>query len=163
MLTAERLRELLHYNKDTGEFTRLVTVNNYKAKAGDKAACRSRGYGVLRVDGVLYRASRLAWLWMTGRWPDPECDHKDTNPSNNAWPNLREATSRQNKGNMKTPSHNTSGLKGVSWRPDKRKYRATIQVNGITMHLGTFDCPAAAHCAYIIAATKTFGEFARSA
>jgi Demerecviridae HNH endonuclease len=59
-LTAERLRELLHYNPDTGVFTRLVSVNNYYARAGDVAGCIRDGYLSISVDGRGYQAHRLA-------------------------------------------------------------------------------------------------------
>jgi hypothetical protein len=63
---------------------------------------------------------------------------------------------------MRKRSDNTSGLKGVTLMKKRQKWRA--QLGSVTgpAYLGEFDCPAAAHFAYIIAADKKYGEFARS-
>jgi hypothetical protein len=55
-----RLMELLHYEPETGFFTRLTAVNN--STAGAILKCRSNGYVVASLDGRTYRAHRLAWL-----------------------------------------------------------------------------------------------------
>lgn len=161
MIVAERLRELLHYDPATGIFTWLVRTSN-RIQVGDIAgSVAGNGYLLIGVDGVRYYAHRLAWLWMTGKWPSPECDHEDTDPLNNRWTNLREATSGQNKRNMNCPSHNTSGYKGVSFNKGAGKWRASIK-NGKHRHLGYFDDPKSAHQAYVEAAKKIAGEFSRT-
>jgi hypothetical protein len=75
-LTAARLRERLHYDPKTGVFTRRWSRKGFKAGSvsGGKL---SDGHIGVTVDGRQYYAHRLAWLWMTGEWPDPETDHKD--------------------------------------------------------------------------------------
>ncbi len=160
MLTAERLRQLLHYNPETGEFTWLVK-RGCRA-AGAKPKCKAKGYYVIRVDKKLYKANRLAWLYMTGAWPSRHIDHADNDPSNDAFINLRLATGGQNMANMKRPVTNTSGLKGVSWNKRAKQWQSKITKNYKQIHLGWFKCPAAAHFAYIVAADKLHGEYARS-
>ena len=71
------------------------------------------------------RAHRVIWAMMTGRWPDDEIDHRDRDPANNRWENLREATHSLNMLNRDEPSTNTSGVKGVSryrkgWRVQRK-------------------------------------------
>jgi hypothetical protein len=161
-LTAERLRELLHYNEVTGEFRRRVTVR-YNARAGDLAGSTDkRGYRQINVDGTVYRGHRLAILYTTGAWPDHDVDHRDGVRSNNAFRNLRPATMSQNIANSRRPLHNTSGFKGVGWDKKARKWRATIEVRGRRIYLGLFETLEAAAASYHAAAIQHFGEFARA-
>ena len=87
-LTAARLRELLHYNPDDGLFRWRVA--GPKRVVGAPAGSRQRiGYIVIRVDGRLHYAHRLAWLHTTGAWPAASIDHIDGDKGNNRWVNLR--------------------------------------------------------------------------
>jgi hypothetical protein len=109
---------------------------------------------------VNYHAHRLAWLYMTGAWPTGgEVDHIDTDRGNNVWTNLRDSTRRQNGSNVDIRSNNTSGFKGVS--RCRAKWTAHITVNYQAMHLGVFDTKEEAHAAYVEAAKRLHGEFAR--
>ena len=67
---------------------------------------------IIGINGKIYRAHRLAWLYMTGKWPKEEIDHKDTNSLNDKIENLRICNDFQNKANRKTPSTNKTGFKG---------------------------------------------------
>jgi AP2 domain len=75
--------------------------------------------------------------------------------------NLRPASQSQNTWNKKIHSNNRSGFKGISWHKRNRVWNASIWVNGKTVHLGTFDTPERAWVAYVVAARKHFGIFAR--
>lgn len=160
-VTQARLKELLHYDPETGVFTRRLT--NRRWKEGTVAGCWSEPAGwVIRVDDNLYLAHRLAWLFMTGDWPKNEIDHIDVSRRNNRWENLREATGSQNKANKHKQSNNTSGFKGVSFQKGIDKYRARIRAHGRSRSLGCFDNPQDAHAAYVAAASGIWGEFARA-
>lgn len=163
VLTAGRLRQLVTYCPETGHFTWNYSLGS-RAAAGQRAGClcRTSGRRLLRVDGRVYLEHRLAWLYMTGKWPTLEVDHIDMESDNNRWINLREATSSQNKANRKALSTNRSGIKGVSFHKAAGKWSAQINVNGKKRHLGLFSNPQAAHEAYKGAAERTFGEFARA-
>ena len=158
-LTVARLRELLAYEPLTGVFTRKVR-SAQRVQVGDVAGgLDDKGYIRIRVDGKKYRAHRLAWLWMTGEWPNPDCDHRNLVKMDNRWANLREATRSQNAGNL--PSNNPTGLKGIYWHSRGQKWRSAICVHGRKKYIGDFDCKAAAHLAYVVAADRHFGEFSR--
>ena len=87
---------LLKYDPETGVFTWLAD-RAHNALAGCIAGSRlSSGYCQIKVGGPLFYTHRLAFLYMTGRWPSAEIDHIDHNRGNNAWGNLREATRSQN-------------------------------------------------------------------
>jgi hypothetical protein len=162
-LTTERLREVLHYCPETGCWTWLVN-RRAGARIGNPAGNRQpAGYLKIKIDGRLYLAHRLAFLYVTGAWPPGQVDHRDLNKSNNRWSNLRKSTSSQNSANRKTRSDSLSGLKGVTWHTQNNKWWAKISIDGKRKSLGQYDCPAAAHFAYLVAADKLFGEFARAA
>ena len=95
-LTAERLRELLNYDPDTGEFRRCTSRGG--AAAGTLAGCPGGpgSYRIIRVDRVIFLAHRLAWLHSYGVWPTKDIDHIDGDKTNNRIANLREATRAQN-------------------------------------------------------------------
>jgi hypothetical protein len=162
-LTADKLRELLHYDPHAGVLTWLVNLGPGRPDIGDVAGSLSKdGYWVIGIYGRVYKAHRLAWLWMKGEWPPSDIDHRNLNKSDNIWTNFRLATDSQNGANKHAPAHNTSGIKGVSWCKRSRKWLARIMVNGKSIFLGYFECLAAAHFAVIIASDKAFGEFARA-
>lgn len=98
---------------------------------------------------------------MNERWPTEYIDHVDRNKTNNRIVNLREANGSQNNANnIKRRNALTSKLKGV--RAHRDTYQSYITKNRTFIYLGQFDCPAAAHFAYLIAADHHFGEFARA-
>ena len=154
-LTSEKLKQLLHYDLDTGIFiwreTRGCRCAGDIAGRGQKSIYRE-----IRIDKRLYKAHRLAWLYMTGEWPTKSIDHANGDPADNRFCNLRLATMAQNIANSKLSKANTIGLKGVT--PREGMWLARLKGKSV----GTFDCPAAAHFAYLIAADKEFGEFARA-
>ncbi len=160
-LTSKRLKELLDYDPVTGVF--LWREPRGHMREGSRAGSRTRqdGYVYIKIDCVLYRASRLAWLHVHGKWPSGHIDHKNRNTSDDRMANLRNASRSQNHANRKCPKSSTTMYKGVSKRGNR--YRAYINKGGQRHWLGNFDEPAEAHQAYITAARNLFGEFARSA
>lgn len=160
MLTAERLREVLDYDPATGEFAwRLHTG---RVAAGQRAGCaKGDGYTLIRVDRVKYRAHRLVWLHVHGRWPAEALDHIDGDRANNRLANLREATVRQNVVNSRAKRQNKHGIKGVIQNPKSGTWTARIRDGGRRVGLGTFPTQAAAAAAYAAAARRIHGEYAR--
>jgi HNH endonuclease len=107
-----RVHELFFYDPHTGVFLRRQPQAS--EHVGDVAGCRtSEGYWRIHVDGRSYFAHRLAWLYMTGKWPKDQIDHINLDGSDNRWGNLRGATNGQNQANSLTRGHNTSGFKGA--------------------------------------------------
>jgi HNH endonuclease/AP2 domain-containing protein len=166
-LTFERLRELLHYDPVTGKFTCLVQRRRRGGwfRVGDEAGYihPESNRNVIGVDGRLYQAYRLAWLYMTGEWPAGAIDHKDCDSTNDSWNNLRLASPSQNAANSRRRSDNSTGYKGVWYDTRRRNYVSEIKRNYKSFRLGAFDTPEEAHAAYVAAATQLYGEFARAA
>ena len=161
-LTQTRLQELLHYDPDTGEFHwREQKKSNHSA--GDIAGCRMRSeYWTIHIDGRNYRAHQLAWLYMKGEWGRPMIDHRDGNPLNNRWRNLRLASHTENAANRPRLRSNTSGFKGVTFERRSGKWLAQIQKHGRRYPIGRYDTAQEAHEAYVAAARLLFGEYARA-
>lgn len=145
-LTAQRLREILHYDPETGVFT-------WRIKRGGKmpgavAGCKAVGKVIISIDDTLWRAHRLAWLYMTGNLPTNNIDHIDGNPHNNIFSNLRDVTQLVNAQNIRRPSKNNSiGVLGVlkhgpSWR-------ASLLANGVLHRVGGFKTKEEAAVAYL--------------
>lgn len=151
-LTAERLRELVSYDQETGKFVRLVATGPRGChKPGSlKAYIKTNGYARVHVDGTTHAAHRLAWLYMHGRWPDGDIDHINGDRLDNRATNLREVTRAENMQNeRKARCNNKSGLLGVS--PHGRSWRAQITVGGVCKKLGSYETPEQAHAVYLAA------------
>lgn len=166
MLTAERARQVVSYDPTTGVMT-WTESKNWRRKVGGIAGTKSnqhgRTYVVVSVDSKSYRAHRLAWLLVHGRWPNGDIDHKNGDTLDNRLENLRECTRAENLWNMKRPDRNNSGVKGVHWDRRDQRWVATITVRGTVHCLGYFRDKADAASARAKAATELHGEFARIA
>jgi hypothetical protein len=160
-LTVERLKELLSYDPESGEFHWLVDRGKNANKGKRAGTVNSKGYRVIQIDGKTLREHRLAWLYVTGSWPEHEVDHRDLDKLNNRFDNLRPATRSQNTSNKIVQANSLTGVRGVN-RRENGKYRAYIAVKGKRINLGTFDTLPLAHMAYIKAAVEHHGEFARA-
>jgi hypothetical protein len=147
-ITQAHLKSLLTYDPDTGEFRWKVQRSN-RAPIGSIAGCSDKyGYIVVRVDGTLYKAHRLAWLYMYGEWPDGQIDHINGIRTDNRIGNLRVLPQRHNAENRRWPSkNNKSGFLGV--RTMSHGYVAVITINGKGHNLGYFKKPEEAHQAYL--------------
>lgn len=164
MITQRQLKEALKYDPETGLFYWLQSRRRNVRRAGDIAGLpRKKGYSQIWIDNKPYSSHRLAFLYMTGEWPKV-VDHVDGDITNNRWNNLRECHgSTLNNANMKRPSRNTSGVKGVSWSSASGKWYASIMRHGKSFNLGYYESKDHAAAAYREAASRLFNEFARAA
>lgn len=150
---ADQLRSLYSYDSSTGVFTRLIDFSN-GLKAGSVAGHITRAnrvpYKVIKINKRLYLCHRLAWLFVTGDWPKGLIDHINGDGLDNRFANLRVVTNAQNlQASLKIPKHNTSGFKGASFNSVTGKWVAGISINNKRKYIGSFDCPEAAHKAYM--------------
>lgn len=145
-ITQARLKELLHYDPHTGLLTWAAGP-----RLGKGAGCRQKvGYLVVRLDGVLHYAHRLAYLYVTGETPHL-IDHVNGDRSDNRAANLRAATSEINNQNRRLPTARTKYdlPLGVSYDKRRLRYVAQIRISGKNTSLGQFACPEDAHQAYL--------------
>lgn len=156
MLTQERLKSLLEYDPATGAFTWRVQLSN-RAPVGRRAGwINGSGYRHIHVDGVGYKASRLAVLYMTGEWPAALVDHRNRQRHDDRWGNLRAATKKQNQENTDVGAANRSGFKGVYWQRQRQCWNACIRHVGRSIHLGSFGTIVDAVAARIGAERRLF-------
>ncbi len=143
-----------------------VSLNINRKMAGRVAGrLLNSGHMCVQIGGEVFRVHAILWL-LYGLDPVPEgyeIDHRDGDPGNNHWRNLRLATHAQNNANCALRRDSSSGVKGVHLRKDTGKFAAQICVNGRIKHLGCFDDINDAAQAYWTAAQKYFGKFARAA
>lgn len=148
MLTQEKVKELFHYEPDTGNLVWRFDRGACKL-AGKIAGGLSReGYLRIGINGKLYSAHRLIWLYVHGACPVEDIDHINGVKNDNRLTNLREATRAENSQNLRKPrSHNKSGFLGVT--AHQGKWRARINFSGNDRYIGTYDTPEEAHSAYL--------------
>lgn len=162
LLTAERAREVLNYDPETGALHWRVARPG--APKGALVGTRnSDGYTQVEVDYRLYRAHRVAWLIMTGAWPTKHVDHINGRRADNRWKNLRQATPLQNARNRLTAKDTGSGRVGVAFTKASSKWQAYIGIDNRTIGLGFYDEIEDAIAARVEAERVYFGEFAPSA
>lgn len=151
MLTQERLKELLEYNPDTGDFVRKTTY--VRVRAGDKAGgLNQRGYIEIRVLGKKYLAHRLAWLYVNGVFPEMDIDHINGNTQDNRISNLRLITiSGNNQNRRRSRKDSSSEYLGISIKhqKDKTKWQVRIQIEGVRFYLGLFNTEEEAYEVYL--------------
>jgi hypothetical protein len=170
------VRQLLHYDPDTGVLTWLHRPRDmfgteqawlaWNGKMAGKAAGARWEY---KAQTCLYvslrprklKAHRLAWLLHYGE-PVPDIiDHVDTDGFNNRITNLRAATKGQNNANSRLRKSNRFGAKGVSRANQPTGFCASIMAEGRRIYLGTFATVEEAAEARRDAAARLHGEFAR--
>ena len=150
-LTHARLVEVLRYEPESGLFFWRVKAA-HRRMPGDQAGSPSKdGRNRIRIDGELFYGYRLAWLYMTGQWPEQRVDHINGNPTDDRWVNLRDVSQTVNCQNQRGPGkNNTTGLIGAQ-RGRSGKFTSEIRINGRRRYLGTFGTPVEAHAAYLAA------------
>lgn len=158
MLDQETLKEVLDYNPETGIFTWKISAGTV-CHGQEAGYLNTQGYRVIQIKGQNYRAHRLAWFYMTGRWPKEGIDHKNGIKDDNWWGNLRECDQTQNLYNSKLRSDNSTGVKGVCWNKMVGKYMARVYISGQEKHLGVFTEIEDAESAVKQAREKYHGEF----
>ncbi len=139
-----KIKTYLDYNKESGLFTWKVPRNR-AVVAGDVAGTYCRGYIQIKVLGKVYRAHRLAWLFVYGYLPNKDIDHINGNKADNKISNLREVTHIQNCGNQ-TKVRSKSGFLGVCRHSGG--FTATIQQDGKKKYLGFYKSAEEASIAY---------------
>ncbi|MDR3560474.1 MAG: HNH endonuclease [Negativicutes bacterium] len=157
----KELKNILDYNPETGIFTWKVNRGSHNCKGKAAGSIDRKGYLRIKLGNKNYRLHRLVWFYVYGEWPpdELEIDHKNHIRSDNRIDNLRLATDLETAHNQVRNKRNTSGFKGVCWKPKNKKWYARIVVNRKRISLGLYDSAEKAHRAYCEAADKYHGEY----
>ena len=107
--TQDQIKSAVTYEPKTGNF-----YKNSSGKLLGSLSKRSKGTNYWRVGllGTNVPAHRLAWFYMTGKWPE-EVDHLNRNGMDNSWKNLRECNRSENVTNTRVRKDNLIGLTGI--------------------------------------------------
>lgn len=132
MLTQKRLRDILHYDPQTGIFTFVKGRRKGKIAGAQHDA---RGLLKVSIDNRRHLLQRLAWLWMKGALPRWNVEHINGDRSDNRWANLRQGE-RDLKLEHRGPLREPTDIKGV-WQVEDR-FEAMVEIAGVTMNLGCF-------------------------
>ena len=165
----ELLRQLLHYEPETGElfwverpsgmFPNIRAAKAWNSRFSNKAALigtDTHGYRRGEIFGRGYLAHRVIWAYQTEAWPTEQVDHINGDRLDNRWSNLRAATLTENMRNRRRERTSTSEYLGVCWDSSAAKWRAQIG----SRYIGSFVCEIEAAKAYDAAAIHVYGEFA---
>lgn len=151
MLTQARLKELFHYDPETGLFTRLISRSN-RVKAGQVITrIDTAGYVSVEIGRISYRMHRLAHLYMIGTFPKEQMDHINGIRHDNRWANLRACSNRENCQNQAIKSK--TGFRGCH-KNSYGKWVAEIINNEVKYHLGIYETPEEAQGAYLQAKAR---------
>ena len=141
-LTQQRLKFLLHYSQKTGIFTWIRPYTKCikpLSVAGYYDWSNNNQYRRITIDGVKYRAGRLAFLYMLGRFPYKNVGYHNHDTLDNSWINLFEGTTQDNQRNTKLSKNNKSGVNGVSYHKKSCKWYACVTVDYKNVNLGYYD------------------------
>lgn len=148
MISQERLKQLVSYDPVSGLITQKERTESDIARpsrlkswntryAGKVCSCvsKSNGYVVIRLDGNLYLAHRLAFLYVYGSMPE-QVDHVNGIKTDNRIDNLRQSNSSHNSTNLKILKNNTSGYHGIY--KNKTSYYVQVWKSGKCINGGSF-------------------------
>lgn len=152
VLTAERLREVLDYNPQTGEF-RWKVRTAMCAPVGSKAGGRSGGYLLIGLDREKFKAHRLAWLHHYGVWPKGDLDHLNGDGLDNRIENLRDVPHAVNLQNRRRPNKQSKsqllGAHFVKTGNRQKRWTSQIRTGDELVRLGYFATAEEASAAYL--------------
>lgn len=147
----DMLKSLFSYDKETGHITfNSLSEQHFNDYTDPKAALRNWKSGVRAEKeagnrylavwffGKRLKAHRVAYCLATGMWPNGFLDHINGDPRDNRFCNLRVVTNQTNLRNARLYTTNKSGACGVSWIKKRKKWYASITVDGRTITLGYF-------------------------
>lgn len=87
-LTQRELKRCVIYDPLTGIFKRKRGVQGHK-RDSICGAIGKTGYRYISINSKLHKASRLAFLYMEGYFPENDVDHINRNKTDDKWSNLR--------------------------------------------------------------------------
>lgn len=108
---------------------------------GDEAGAihKISKYHSVMVDNERYQTHRIIWKLVKGEEPIGEIDHINGNRSDNRIKNLRLVDKAANLKNQKKYKNNKSGMPGIYWNEQKKKWCVQVTSDGIQRYYGCFE------------------------
>lgn len=157
-LTQDVVKELFDYKDGVLIWKKTGTK---RQKIGSEAGFLIHSsYRKVTINGKRFYVHRIIFLWHKGYLPK-FVDHINGDAADNRIENLREATKQQNQFNQKIRKTNKSGVKGVCWHKQLKKWNAYIHLNYKKIHLGWFDLLEDAEKAVKKKRKEIHGDFAK--
>jgi len=152
MPSINRVKQYFEYDPASGEISTIARPRDefstnalWKRHIGrvgrPVGSPNQEGYVKVCMDGDYFSAHRIAWLIMTGEWPEYpefEIDHINGDRADNRWENLRKVSKSENQRNGGQRINNSSGVHGVHWKSSKNRWEAKIWNGPKHVYLGLF-------------------------
>ena len=148
--TVEELHEIFE-EKEPGVLYRKKRTIGINIKKPSGTMSKKNGYCYIRMHGRRYLRHRLIWKMHAGQEPPEVIDHILGIENGDVFTNLQESNQSHNQNKKRIQRNNTSGMVGVTWYNDGKKWRAYIKSKGKTISLGYFFDKEEAHKAYLAA------------
>lgn len=158
-LIPESAKERILYNKKTGELIWKKENKSHPRLTGKPAGSKNGNYLVVKLDGIQFKAHRVAWFIATGCQPNI-IDHINGDTVDNRFCNLRNVTANENAKNHGKGKRKDGMPCGVRLLPSGR-FQARVSCDKKQKTIGTFDTISDAEKAAIDARKQLFGEFSR--
>lgn len=138
MPTQEELNHYLSYDPSTGYLKNKVCRG--KTHIGQVIGSRNTlGYIAHTINNTRMLTHRIIWVMLYGSIPrGMVVDHINGIRSDNRIGNLRLVSHQMNMRNSKRHKHNTSGMMGVRWIAETKKWEASIKHGSEKIYLGRF-------------------------
>lgn len=160
------LKDLLDYSPETGIFTWRDEEHVHRAFRGKLAGCLHHGgYRIICVNGQIYQANRLAWIYMHGDMKNnyDVVRHKNGNLQDNRIENLELApavklqyVNGQRRTSTAVKKAPTISNKDLMYRCSKIqvgrcdfKFMSSYMVDGKRVYVGSFETGREAYKAFI--------------
>jgi hypothetical protein len=138
MIDQETVKKIFHYDAESGMLL-WRNGNGRNVKPWQQAnSLNSSGYYAIKIQNKSYRVHRLIWLYVNGKFPDGDIDHKNRIRNDNRLCNLRDVSRTDNAQNISLPKHNKSGHIGVSWIKSHNCWTVYVKVNKKNKWLGYY-------------------------
>lgn len=144
------LSEIFDYNQYTGDLIWKERPINHFPTKGEHNRWNTRfskkkvlgkhndGYFMVVFNYKEYSAHRVIAIIMGKCIEGKEIDHINHIRDDNRWINLNVVTQHENSKNRSLSARNTSGFTGVHYNKVKKRWVASIRVNGKNKKLGRF-------------------------
>jgi hypothetical protein len=162
-MTPIKAAQLYKYDNMTGVVTHAFDKGCFK-EGSVVGYVTVKGQVVTSYSKKQIMVSHICWMILTGlQVPSGSIvDHINGDAKDNREDNIRLTNHTGNNRNSRKPSHNTTGVKGLTWTKNRKAYRAFIKVNGKQVYLGTHQTLDAGKDVLEAARAKYHGEYANN-